>query len=164
MIESGQKAPDFTLPAHDGTSVTLSALRGKNVVLYFYPKDDTPGCTTEACHFRDHLGQLTSHGAVVLGVSADSLERHQKFADKYDLNFQLLSDTDHKVLEAYGAWQLKKNYGKEYWGIVRSTFLIDKEGVVRKAWPRVTVQRKNKDGEVTKRHVDAVLTELEKLG
>ena len=138
-IEEGAKAPDFTLTADDGTKVKLSALRGSPVVLYFYPRDDTPGCTREACAFRDQKKQLAKLGAKVLGVSADDVASHVKFRDKFELNFPLLADVDHKVAEKYGAWREKNMYGKKSMGIQRSTFLIDREGVVRKAWKKVSV-------------------------
>lgn len=138
-IEPGQQAPDFTLPADDGTKVTLSGLRGKPVVLYFYPRDNTPGCTREACAFRDRKQELAELGAVVLGVSTDSLERHERFRDKHRLNFPLLADVDHKVAEKYGAWREKVRFAKRLRGMQRSTFLIDAEGVVRKVWRSVKV-------------------------
>jgi thioredoxin-dependent peroxiredoxin len=138
-VEAGQKAPDFTLPADDGSKVKLKDLRGKPVVLYFYPRDDTPGCTKEACAFRDQKAALKKHGAMVLGVSTDDVASHEKFRDKYKLNFPLLADVDHKVAEKYGAWREKNMYGKKSWGIQRSTFLIDAEGVVRRVWPKVSV-------------------------
>jgi thioredoxin-dependent peroxiredoxin len=138
-IEAGQKAPAFTLTADDGSKVKLSDFAGKPVVLYFYPKDDTPGCTREACAFRDASAALKKSGAVVLGVSADDTESHVKFRDKFKLNFPLLSDTDHKVAEKYGAWREKNMYGKVSMGIQRSTFLIDPAGKVAKVWKRVQV-------------------------
>jgi peroxiredoxin Q/BCP len=138
-IEEGQKAPAFTLAADDGSKVKLSDFAGKPVVLYFYPKDDTPGCTREACAFRDASAPLKKAGAVVLGVSADDTASHVKFRDKFKLNFPLLSDTDHKVAEKYGAWREKNMYGKVSMGIQRSTFLIDSTGKVAKVWKRVQV-------------------------
>lgn len=138
-LKEGQKAPDFTLESSEGGKVKLSSLRGKKVVLYFYPRDNTPGCTREACAFRDGLARLRRRGAVVLGVSTDSLASHEKFAGKYDLNFPLLADTDKKVVEKYGAWQEKNMYGKKSMGIVRSTFLIDEEGKIFRIFPRVRV-------------------------
>jgi thioredoxin-dependent peroxiredoxin len=139
-VEVGQVAPDFELLSSNGEKVKLSDFRGKNVVLYFYPKDMTPGCTTEACDFRDHHQSFTDVNAVILGVSPDPLEKHQKFIEKYDLPFLLLVDEDHKVAEAYGVWKLKKNFGKEYMGIERSTFIIDKEGKIVKEWRKVKVK------------------------
>lgn len=138
-LEAGAKAPDFTLPADSGRKVKLSEFRGKPVVLYFYPKDDTPGCTKEACAFRDLQAEMQALGAVVLGVSADDVDSHAKFRDKYQLNFPLLADTDHKVAEKYGAWREKVRFGKKSFGIQRSTFLIDAEGKIRKVWKSVQV-------------------------
>jgi peroxiredoxin Q/BCP len=138
-IEEGATAPDFTLEADDGTEIRLSALRGKPVVLYFYPKDDTPGCTKEACAFRDRSAEVKAQGAVILGVSPDDVASHGKFRDKYSLNFPLLADTGHKVAETYGAWREKNMYGKKSMGVQRSTFLIDAKGTVRKVWKRVSV-------------------------
>jgi peroxiredoxin Q/BCP len=138
-IEEGRDAPDFTLRGDDGKEVRLSALRGKPVVLYFYPKDDTPGCTREACSFRDRKPELAAHGAVVLGVSPDDVASHGRFRDKYGLNFPLLADPGHKVAETYGAWREKTLYGKKSVGIQRSTFLIDSAGKVRRVWKRVDV-------------------------
>ncbi|MGG5252153.1 thioredoxin-dependent thiol peroxidase [Neobacillus sp. SM06] len=139
-IEAGMSAPDFSLPANNGETVTLSDYRGKYVVLYFYPKDMTPGCTTEACDFRDQHQEFRELDAVVLGVSPDPLDRHEKFVEKYGLPFLLLADTEHEVAEAYGVWQLKKNFGKEYMGIERTTFVIDKEGTIAKVWRKVKVK------------------------
>lgn len=139
FLEEGAKAPDFTLPADDGSKVKLSALRGQPVVLYFYPKDDTPGCTREACAFRDQQKALVGLGAKVFGISADSVESHGKFRDKFQLNFPLLADVDHKVAEKYGAWREKNMYGKKSMGIQRSTYLIDASGKVVKVWKRVNV-------------------------
>ncbi len=153
-IEEGKKAPAFTLPADDGSKVKLSDFAGKPVVLYFYPKDDTPGCTKQACAFRDSHAKLKKSGAVVLGVSCDDRASHEKFRDKYDLNFPLLSDVDHKVAEKYGAWREKNMYGKKSMGIQRSTFLIDAGGKVAKLWKRVKVDD----------HDAQVLEALEQLG
>ncbi|BCW99424.1 MAG: putative peroxiredoxin bcp [Armatimonadota bacterium] len=139
IIAEGQKAPDFSLPASTGETVSLSQFQGKNVVLYFYPKDDTPGCTTEACSFRDNLSEFDAADTVVLGVSRDDVASHQRFSQKYSLPFPLLADTDGSVTEAYGVWQEKNMYGKKTWGIVRSTFIIDRDGVVRKVFPKVKV-------------------------
>lgn len=152
-IEPGQRAPDFTLSADDGRKVRLGDLKGKPVVLYFYPKDDTPGCTREACAFRDQQAKLKEFGAAVLGISPDSVESHAKFRDKYSLNFPLLSDPQHKIAEQYGAWREKNMYGKQSLGIQRSTYLIDAEGKVARLWKRVTV-----DG-----HDDQVLEALRAL-
>ncbi|MGD9721063.1 MAG: thioredoxin-dependent thiol peroxidase [Pirellulales bacterium] len=153
-IEEGRRAPDFTLPADDGTKVKLSALSGKPVVLYFYPRDNTPGCTREACAFRDQSKALAKLGAVVLGISPDSLTSHEKFRDQHQLNFPLLSDADHKVAEKYGAWREKTLYGKKSLGIQRSTWLINAQGKVAKVWKKVNV-----DG-----HDEQVLAALRELG
>ena len=138
-IEPPAKAPLFSLKSADGTTVKLSELKGKPVVLYFYPKDDTPGCTKEACAFRDRLSEVRSLGATVLGVSADDVVSHKKFSEKFRLNFPLLADTDHKIAEKYGAWREKNMYGKVSMGIQRSTFLIDATGAVAKVWKKVSV-------------------------
>lgn len=147
-VTEGAPAPALVLPADDGSTVDLAALKGQIVVVYFYPKDDTPGCTKEACDFRDRMDTLAARGVVVLGISPDSVARHQKFIAKYDLNFRLLADTEHVAAEAWGVWRLKKNYGREYMGIVRSTFLIDADGVVRRVWDKVRVRRKVKGEEI----------------
>ena len=136
-IEAGAKAPDFTLVTDDGTKLTLSSLRGRPVVLYFYPKDDTPGCTKEACGFRDAKLKLATHEAVVLGISPDGPESHAAFRTKYNLPFTLMCDPDHTVAEAYGAWREKNLYGKKSLGIARSTFVIDSEGRVAKVFKAV---------------------------
>ena len=136
-IEEGSRAPDFTLPTHDGGTLKLSSLKGGPVVLYFYPKDDTPGCTKEACGFRDAAKALAKHGATVLGVSRDSAASHAKFRDKYALPFTLLVDADHAVAEKYGAWREKTLYGKKTLGIVRSTFIIGAAGKVAKVFRSV---------------------------
>jgi peroxiredoxin Q/BCP len=138
MLKEGMMAPDFSLMSDAGTQISLSDYRGQKVVLYFYPKDDTPGCTTEACSFRDNHSDLVAAGAAVLGVSPDTLTSHDKFKIKYNLPFALLSDPDHRVAEMYGAWGEKKNYGKIYQGILRSTFIIDEEGMIAKVFPKVT--------------------------
>lgn len=153
MIEINQAAPDFTLPDQQGNEVTLSQLQGAPVVLYFYPKDDTPGCTRQACAFRDARASYEAAGARVVGVSPDSPPTHQKFVAKYELPFTLLSDADHRVCELYGVWQEKNLYGKKSMGIVRSTFLIDAQGIVRKVFRRVKV-----DG-----HSDKVLEAIQAL-
>jgi thioredoxin-dependent peroxiredoxin len=138
MLETGAKAPEFDLPDQDGQRVRLADLRGQTVVLYFYPKADTPGCTTQACGIRDHQADYDAAGAVVLGVSPDTVEDVKKFHDKQSLNFRLLADADHAVAEAYGTWGEKSNYGKTYFGVSRSTFLIDGEGVVRHVIPKAS--------------------------
>lgn len=137
MVSEGEPAPDFDLPADDGSRVRLRDLRGRKVVLYFYPRDDTSGCTVEACEFRDTLPRIDEAGAVVLGVSPDSVESHVKFKEKHDLNFPLLADEEHEVAEAYGVWKEKSMYGRKYWGVERSTFLIDEEGTIERSWHRV---------------------------
>lgn len=136
----GKKAPEFTLPASNGEEVSLADFAGKHVVLYFYPKDMTPGCTTEACDFRDQHDKFAELDAVILGISPDPAESHIKFIDKHGLPFLLLADENHEVAELYGVWKLKKNFGKEYMGIERSTFLINKEGVLVKEWRKVKVK------------------------
>jgi peroxiredoxin Q/BCP len=138
-LEEGAKAPAFTLAADDGSKVTLSDLKGSPVVLYFYPADDTPGCTREACAFRDRSTELKKLGAKVFGVSPDDVASHVKFRDKYKLNFPLLADPDHAVAEKFGAWREKNMYGKKSMGIVRSTFLIGPDGVIKKVWRSVKV-------------------------
>lgn len=137
MVTIGQAAPAIELPDQTGETRTLNDFTGQWVALYFYPKDDTPGCTTEACSFRDNLASLQSKGIAVLGVSADDVKSHQKFAQKFELGFPLLADTDHAVSEAYGAWQEKSMYGKKYWGVARITVLIDDQGVVRHLFEKV---------------------------
>jgi thioredoxin-dependent peroxiredoxin len=160
LIKELQPAPDFTLPAIGSETIVkngqvqLSALRGHITVLYFYPKDDTPGCTAEACSFRDANQEMQKRGIVVLGVSADDIPSHQKFADKYGLPFPLLSDTDTTVSQSYGVWKEKNMYGKKYMGVNRETFLIDKEGVVRKVWSKVKADQ----------HAQEVLDTIESLG
>jgi thioredoxin-dependent peroxiredoxin len=139
MVEVGQPAPDFELPDQNGEPVRLSDLRGERIVLYFYPKADTPGCTKQACGIRDHTEEYDAAGAIVLGVSPDTVEDVKKFADKFDLRFHLLADADHAVAEAYGVWVEKTNYGRTYWGNERTTFVVDAEGrvtdVLRKVKP-----------------------------
>ncbi|AXA37105.1 MAG: thioredoxin-dependent thiol peroxidase [Candidatus Sumerlaea chitinivorans] len=149
-VQEGAIAPDFTLLASNGKNVSLSDFRGKWVVLYFYPKDDTSGCTREACSFRDNIKKLESLGAVVIGVSPDDLKSHDRFINKYSLPFLLLSDPDHKVAELYGVWKEKNMYGRKIMGIQRSTFLIAPDGRLHKAWRKVKVDT----------HVDEVLDEL----
>ncbi|KPV45147.1 thioredoxin-dependent thiol peroxidase [Alicyclobacillus ferrooxydans] len=154
MPEEGTMAPDFTLENQDGQPIHLADYRGKVVVLYFYPKDNTPGCTKEACSFRDASSELTDAGAVVLGVSRDTASSHRRFADKFELPFPLLADTEEEVCNAYGVLQEKNMYGKKSIGIVRSTFVIDKDGKIVKVFPKVKV-----DG-----HVDEVLEVVRQLG
>ncbi len=139
-IEVGKKAPDFALQNQDGETVRLSDYAGKRVVLYFYPKDMTPGCTNQACDFRDNYEQFKDLNTVILGVSPDPIERHQKFIDKHELPFPLLADTEQEVAKLYDVWKLKKMFGKEFYGIERSTFIIDEEGIVRKIWRKVRVK------------------------
>ena len=153
-LEEGSKAPDFTLLTHDGTKLKLSSLKGAPVVLYFYPKDDTPGCTKEACGFRDAKTKLAKLGAVVLGVSPDTPASHEKFRAKYKLPFTLLCDPDHTVAEKYGAWREKNMYGKKSMGIARSTYLIDAAGKVAKVFKAVKPDV----------HADQVLAALKELG
>ncbi|WP_195576270.1 thioredoxin-dependent thiol peroxidase [Paenibacillus sp. 1001270B_150601_E10] len=140
QVEVGQAVPDFTLPGSNGEQVSLSQFRGQKVVIYFYPKDMTPGCTQEACDFRDYHGDFAKHNTVVLGISPDDLKRHGKFIVKHELPFTLLSDTEHEVADLFGVWQLKKMYGREFYGIVRSTFLIDEQGMLAHAWRSVKVK------------------------
>ena len=151
MVKEGNKAPAFTLPGDDGQKHKLSDYQGKKVVLYFYPKDSTPGCTTEACDFRDNMAKLKRKGVVVFGVSKDSLASHEKFRAKHDLNFTLLSDEDTKVHQKYGAWGEKNMYGKKKMGIIRTTVVIGPNGKVQKVFPKVRV----------KGHVDAVLAAID---
>jgi len=139
-MEVGSKAPDFTLKNQAGEDIRLSDFLGKYVVLYFYPKDMTPGCTTQACDLRDHYEAFTDLNAVILGVSPDPIERHQKFIEKYQLPFHLLADEDHEVAELYGVWQKKKMFGREYFGIVRSTFIIDPDGRLHEEFRNVRVK------------------------
>lgn len=152
-LKVGQKAPDFTLPSDTGEKVSLKDFRGKKVVLYFYPKDDTPGCTKEACSFRDNINQILERGAVVIGVSADSVESHKRFKEKYNLNFPLLSDEKHKVLEKYGVWKERNLYGKKFMGTERTTFIIDENGKIAHIFRKVKV-----DG-----HTEEVLKKLDEL-
>ncbi len=152
-LKIGDKAPDFCLPDKDGNEICLKDFRGKWVVLYFYPKDNTSGCTKEAIDFTEHLDEFASLNAVVFGVSKDSVKSHKNFAEKHGLKVTLLSDPEHKVIEQYGAWKLKKRYGREYYGTQRSTFLIDPDGIIRHIWPNVRV----------KGHVEAVLEKLKEL-
>src|SRR6266852_5929561 len=159
-VEELQSAPDFILPAVGSDNVVkngqiqLSALRGHTVVLYFYPKDDTPGCTAEACSFRDADHEMQKRGVVVLGISADDIASHQKFTDKYGLSFPLLADTDTAVSQLYGVWKEKNMYGSTFMGINRETFLIDQDGIVRRVWPKVKAEG----------HSQEVLDTIESLG
>ena len=145
MIEPGQTAPDFTLPDQDGNPVRLSDLRGNPVVLYFYPKADTPGCTTQACGVRDHRADYAQAGATVLGVSPDPVKKVKRFHDKHDLGFTLLADEDHAVAEAYGVWVQKSMYGRTYWGAQRATFVIDADGVVKHVIPKASPKTHDAD-------------------
>jgi thioredoxin-dependent peroxiredoxin len=137
VIEVGQKAPEFALPDADGASVALADLRGRPVVVYFYPWDDTPGCTTQACGIRDAWAEFEATGAAVIGISPNDVESHARFRDKYDLPHTLLADPDTEVIRTYGVWGRKIAYGKEFEGVLRSTFLVDADGVVAAVWPRV---------------------------
>jgi peroxiredoxin Q/BCP len=150
MLKEGDTAPRFELNDASGQKVSLDQFAGRKVVLYFYPKDDTPGCTAESCSFRDNYEAILSRGAVVVGISADSEASHSRFARKHDLPFHLLSDPDKKVISAFGAWGEKTMYGKTYEGIIRSTFLIDEDGTIIRVWPKVT----------PKDHAKAVLESL----
>lgn len=152
-IKDGDAAPDFTLPTDGGGSVSLSALRGKPVVIYFYPKDDTSGCTAQACGFRDTLPDFGKVDATVIGISRDSVASHDRFKAKYDLTFPLASDTEGTVTEAYGVWVEKSMYGRKYMGIERSTFLVDRDGKVARTWRKVKVPG----------HVDEVLAAVKAL-
>lgn len=139
-IQEGKPAPDFELAASNGKTVSLKHYRKQVVVLYFYPKDDTPGCTVEACEFGKQNSKFEKQGAIILGISPDGLESHDKFIKKFDLPFVLLSDEGHHVAEQYGVWVEKNNFGKNYWGVQRATFLIDGNGQVRKIWPKVKAE------------------------
>ncbi|HSU89528.1 MAG TPA: thioredoxin-dependent thiol peroxidase [Terriglobia bacterium] len=150
-LKVGRKAPDFTVTNDAGQKVKLSDFKGKKIILYFYPKDDTPGCTAEACAFRDGIEEIKGRGAVVVGVSTDSVESHKKFKNKFDLNFPLLADTDKKIVEAYGAWKEKSMYGKKSMGIERTTFIIDEQGKISHIFPKVKVDE----------HYDQVLDALD---
>src|SRR5499427_4201677 len=152
-LKVGDKAPAFSMETDGGGKVALADLKGRTVVLYFYPKDDTPGCTAEACSFRDANHVMQKRGIVVLGVSADDIASHRKFADKYGLSFPLLADTDTTVSQLYGVWKEKNYAGKTYMGVNRETFLIDKDGIVRKVWPKVNAVE----------HAQEVLTTLDAL-
>ncbi len=137
MLKAGDVAPEFELQSDSGDTVRLSDLRGKKVILYFYPKDDTPGCTTQACEFRDRMPDIEREGALILGISPDNVRSHQKFKSKYELPFTLLADPDHAVAESYGAWGEKKMYGKVYEGILRTTYLIDEQGKIEQVFEKV---------------------------
>jgi len=152
-VKEGDEAPDFELPDQDGNPVRLSGLRGRPVVLYFYPKADTPGCTTQACGIRDHSTDYAARDAVVVGVSPDPVSAVDKFHSKFDLGFTLLADEDHEVAERYGVWGEKSMYGRKFWGVQRATFLIDADGVVRTIFPKVS----------PKTHDDLVLKALDEL-
>ena len=151
QLKAGQKAPAFSLPNQDGNVVSLSQFKGKKVVLYFYPKDDTPGCTKESCAFRDGMDEIRESGAVVLGVSGDSVDSHKKFAKKFNLNFPLLSDERKTVLQEYGVWKEKSLYGRKFMGIERTTFIIDEQGKIDDIFQKVKVDR----------HLEEVLGELD---
>ena len=153
MVKDGDKISNFSLDDGNGKKISLSDFSGKKVVVYFYPKDNTPGCTTEACGFRDNFAAITAKGAVVIGISADSVKSHSNFAQKYELPFYLLSDPDKQAINLFGAWGEKKLYGKAYDGIIRSTFILDEDGVVLKAFPKVTV----------KGHVEEVMSFLDSI-
>ncbi|HEY5815763.1 MAG TPA: thioredoxin-dependent thiol peroxidase [Solirubrobacterales bacterium] len=153
MLEPGDKAPSFTLPDQNGDPVKLSDLKGETVVLYFYPRADTPGCTIQACGVRDRSGEYEAAGARVIGVSPDEVAAVKKFAEKFDLEFTLLADADHAVADAYGTWGEKSMYGKTYWGVARATFVIDAEGKIAKVFPKVS----------PKTHDDVVLKALDEL-
>ncbi len=153
MLEAGEAAPDFTLPDQDGEQVSLSGLRGQTVVLYFYPRADTPGCTTQACGVRDRGADYAAAGTRVIGISPDEVGAVKKFADKFDLDFTLLADADHSVAEAYGTWVEKSMYGKKYMGVQRATFIVDPKGKIARVFPKVS----------PKTHDDVVLKALAEL-
>lgn len=153
MIDVGEPAPTFTLPDQEGNEVALEDLKGSPVVLYFYPKDDTPGCTTQACGIRDEWAEFETAGAAVFGISPDDVDSHARFAAKYDLPHRLLADPDRRMIDAYGAWGTKKMYGKQFEGVIRSTVLVDREGNVAAVWPKVK----------PKEHADQVLAAIAEL-
>jgi len=153
MLKVGEKVEDFCLQNQDGVEICLRDLSGKWIVAYFYPKASTPGCTTEACDFTDALEEFSDMDAIILGISADSVKKLKNFTEKKELQITLLSDEEHKVLEHFGVWQLKKNYGREYMGIVRSTFIIDPDGIIQAVWEKVRV----------KGHVEEVKEKLKEL-
>ena len=165
MLEIGNVTPAFCIPNQDEVEICLRDLKGKWIVLYFYPRDDTPGCTTQACDFTQSLAQYEDLEAVILGVSPDSPKKHQNFISKYDLDITLLSDENKKVCEAYDVWQLKKFMGKESMGVVRTTFIINPEGNIAAIWDRVSVRNKTKKDGITTEvlHVDLVKEELQRL-
>lgn len=150
-LSEGDAAPAFELESDNEGTISAESLKGSKYVLYFYPKDDTPGCTTQACDFRDNIARLTGHGYKVYGVSPDSVKSHEKFRGKYDLNFPLLADPEHEAAEAFGVWREKKNYGRTYTGIVRSTFFVDEQGNLEKIYDNVRA----------KGHVERLIRELE---
>lgn len=152
-IDIGSKAPDFTLPSTGGRDITLSDYKGQIVVLYFYPRDDTPGCTKQACSFSDNFNALKKLNVAVIGISKDSVKSHEKFKEKYGLNFDLASDTEKTVIDAFGSWVEKSMYGKKYMGINRDTFLIDEQGIIRHIWRKVKVEG----------HTEEVLAEIKNL-
>ncbi len=145
MLEVGKKAPDFVLPDQDGKKVSLKDFKGKKIVLYFYPKDNTSGCTKEACNFRDEFPKFKKSSAVIIGVSPDSVGSHKKFAEKYDLPFMLLADEDKKVLQLYDVWKEKSMYGKKYMGVERTTYIIDENGKIKKIFNKVKVDGHNEE-------------------
>ncbi len=149
-LKEGDNAPEFTAKNQDGKEISLSDLKGKKVILYFYPKDNTPGCTNEACNLRDNYSELTNRGFEVIGVSPDSEQSHTKFIGKYNLPFNLIADTDKSILNKYGAWGLKKNYGKEYEGVLRTTYVIDENGKIEAVFKKVE----------TKNHTEQILAAL----
>ena len=165
MLEVGTKAPEFCLANQDEVEICLRDLKGKWIVLYFYPKDNTPGCTTEACDFTEKMPEFDNLNAIILGVSADSPKKHQNFIAKHKLDITLLCDEDTTMMQEYGVWQLKKNYGKEYMGIVRTTYIINPEGKIAAAWEKVRVRvKRKKEGEAYEViHVDEVKQKLSEL-
>jgi peroxiredoxin Q/BCP len=154
VLSEGDRAPDFTLPDQDGSALTLSDLRGQTVVLYFYPRADTPGCTTQACSVRDHAADYDGHDARVIGISPDPVAAVRRFDDKFGLGFTLLADEDHAIADAYGTWVEKRMYGKTYWGVQRATFIVDAEGRIARVFPKVS----------PKTHDEVVLEALADLG